>query len=190
MAGPRCVSSHSTTYLLKQTNEREAIHGDKQQNERDWVLNEFKSGKSPIMVATDVASRGIGMIYATLHYPFFCPFPSLMSCDSVCDALLSARFCYFNAIIGSRPLVSSPARVAITILDIQCSVACYTLSVSLCTSWVQRRNGLFLNCSSCIPGLYRMAMNWHALNQGPHEICYNCRESCREHEVATASHDQ
>lgn len=39
-----------------------AIHGDKQQSERDWVLNEFKAGKSPIMVATDVASRGIGMI--------------------------------------------------------------------------------------------------------------------------------
>lgn len=36
-----------------------AIHGDKAQNERDWVLNEFKTGKSPIMVATDVASRGI-----------------------------------------------------------------------------------------------------------------------------------
>lgn len=39
-----------------------AIHGDKQQQERDWVLNEFKTGKSPIMVATDVASRGIGMM--------------------------------------------------------------------------------------------------------------------------------
>ena len=37
------------------------IHGDKSQSERDWVLNEFKMGKSPIMVATDVASRGIGM---------------------------------------------------------------------------------------------------------------------------------
>lgn len=45
-----------------------AIHGDKQQNERDWVLNEFKTGKSPIMVATDVASRGIGMI--NLQPPF------------------------------------------------------------------------------------------------------------------------
>jgi RecG-like helicase len=37
-----------------------AIHGDKQQTERDWVLDQFKTGKSPIMVATDVASRGIG----------------------------------------------------------------------------------------------------------------------------------
>ncbi|EFX02419.1 RNA helicase [Grosmannia clavigera kw1407] len=36
-----------------------SIHGDKQQNERDWVLDQFKTGKSPIMVATDVASRGI-----------------------------------------------------------------------------------------------------------------------------------
>jgi ATP-dependent RNA helicase DDX5/DBP2 len=51
-----------------------AIHGDKQQNERDWVLQEFKNGKSPIMVATDVASRGIGMI-ETLP-PFFPLTPS------------------------------------------------------------------------------------------------------------------
>lgn len=51
-----------------------AIHGDKQQNERDWVLNEFKSGKSPIMVATDVASRGIGMIFA-IFSPFLALFP-------------------------------------------------------------------------------------------------------------------
>ncbi|KAJ1675984.1 ATP-dependent RNA helicase dbp2 [Spiromyces aspiralis] len=36
-----------------------AIHGDKSQSERDWVLSEFRSGKSPIMVATDVASRGL-----------------------------------------------------------------------------------------------------------------------------------
>lgn len=40
-----------------------AIHGDKDQNERDWVLREFRSGKSPIMVATDVAARGIGMCF-------------------------------------------------------------------------------------------------------------------------------
>jgi len=35
------------------------IHGDKSQPERDWVLNEFRTGKSPILVATDVASRGL-----------------------------------------------------------------------------------------------------------------------------------
>ena len=36
------------------------MHGDKEQRERDWVLSEFKSGRSPILVATDVASRGLG----------------------------------------------------------------------------------------------------------------------------------
>ncbi|CAL8285816.1 unnamed protein product [Boreogadus saida] len=35
------------------------IHGDKSQQERDWVLNEFKFGKAPILIATDVASRGL-----------------------------------------------------------------------------------------------------------------------------------
>jgi superfamily II DNA/RNA helicase len=35
------------------------IHGDKAQPERDWVLNEFRSGKAPILVATDVAARGL-----------------------------------------------------------------------------------------------------------------------------------
>lgn len=37
------------------------IHGDKSQPERDWVLTEFRSGKAPILIATDVASRGLGM---------------------------------------------------------------------------------------------------------------------------------
>lgn len=35
------------------------IHGDKSQEERDWVLKEFRSGKAPILVATDVAARGL-----------------------------------------------------------------------------------------------------------------------------------
>jgi len=39
-----------------------SIHGDKNQSERDWVLAEFKSGRSPIMIATDVAARGLGRI--------------------------------------------------------------------------------------------------------------------------------
>lgn len=35
------------------------IHGDKEQKQRDRALNDFKSGKMKIMLATDVASRGI-----------------------------------------------------------------------------------------------------------------------------------
>jgi len=49
-----------------------AIHGDKQQAERDWVLAEFKSGRSPIMLATDVASRGLDVkdISYVINYDF------------------------------------------------------------------------------------------------------------------------
>lgn len=56
-----------------------AIHGDKQQQERDWVLNEFKTGKSPVMVATDVASRGIGMMKLRSSTPPLSPFLPFIS---------------------------------------------------------------------------------------------------------------
>jgi ATP-dependent RNA helicase DDX5/DBP2 len=48
------------------------IHGDKKQEERDWVLKEFKAGKSPILVATDVASRGLDVkdIKYVINYDF------------------------------------------------------------------------------------------------------------------------
>uniref|UniRef100_A0A2P2JKQ5 RNA helicase n=1 Tax=Rhizophora mucronata TaxID=61149 RepID=A0A2P2JKQ5_RHIMU len=39
-----------------------SIHGDKNQAERDWVLADFRSGRNPIMIATDVAARGLGRI--------------------------------------------------------------------------------------------------------------------------------
>ncbi|CAI4740101.1 ATM_1a_G0046460.mRNA.1.CDS.1 [Saccharomyces cerevisiae] len=48
-----------TKYLREDGWPALAIHGDKDQRERDWVLQEFRNGRSPIMVATDVAARGI-----------------------------------------------------------------------------------------------------------------------------------
>ena len=49
-----------------------AIHGDKEQRERDFVLHEFKSGRMTIMVATDVASRGLDVkdIRVVINYDF------------------------------------------------------------------------------------------------------------------------
>ncbi len=37
----------------------EAIHGNKSQNARQRALDNFKTGKTPMLVATDIASRGI-----------------------------------------------------------------------------------------------------------------------------------
>ncbi|KAF7837658.1 DEAD-box ATP-dependent RNA helicase 46 [Senna tora] len=49
-----------------------AIHGDKSQGERDWVLNQFRTGKSPVLVATDVAARGLDIkdIRVVINYDF------------------------------------------------------------------------------------------------------------------------
>jgi ATP-dependent RNA helicase DDX5/DBP2 len=49
-----------------------ALHGDKEQGERDWVLNQFREGKCQLMIATDVASRGIDVkdIATVINYDF------------------------------------------------------------------------------------------------------------------------
>lgn len=36
-----------------------AIHGNKSQNARQKALNDFKTGKTKVIVATDIAARGI-----------------------------------------------------------------------------------------------------------------------------------
>lgn len=48
----------------------EAIHGDLRQNQRDKVMAKFRSGKLEILVATDVAARGIDVddINAVFNY--------------------------------------------------------------------------------------------------------------------------
>ena len=48
----------------------EAIHGDKSQQGRDWVLGQFRAGALPVMVATDVAGRGLDVkdVTAVVNY--------------------------------------------------------------------------------------------------------------------------
>lgn len=48
-----------TKTIRKEGYQAISIHGDKSQPERDFVLSEFRSGKSSILVATDVAARGL-----------------------------------------------------------------------------------------------------------------------------------
>ncbi|PFH63268.1 hypothetical protein XA68_14920 [Ophiocordyceps unilateralis] len=70
--GTKRVADEITRFLRQDGWPALSIHGDKQQNERDWVLDQFKCGKSPIMVATDVASRGIDVrnITHVLNYDY------------------------------------------------------------------------------------------------------------------------
>lgn len=45
--------------LKKEGIKAESIHGDRSQDERNRALNNFKNGKVPVIVATDVLARGI-----------------------------------------------------------------------------------------------------------------------------------
>ncbi|KAJ3081375.1 ATP-dependent RNA helicase dbp2 [Rhizoclosmatium hyalinum] len=58
--GTKKTADECTRFLRQDGFPALAIHGDKKQQERDWVMNEFKSGGSPILIATDVAARGLG----------------------------------------------------------------------------------------------------------------------------------
>uniref|UniRef100_A0A8H7KFE4 RNA helicase n=1 Tax=Bionectria ochroleuca TaxID=29856 RepID=A0A8H7KFE4_BIOOC len=70
--GTKRIADDITRFLRQDGWPALSIHGDKQQNERDWVLDQFKTNKSPIMVATDVASRGIDVrnITHVLNYDY------------------------------------------------------------------------------------------------------------------------
>src|SRR5690606_5712057 len=57
--GTKFGASRIASYLNKQGITADAIHGDKSQNERTKALEAFKAGTIRILVATDVAARGL-----------------------------------------------------------------------------------------------------------------------------------
>jgi len=61
-----------TKQLIKQGLNADAIHGNKSQSQRNRVLADFKSGEVLVLVATDVASRGIHVddISLVINYDF------------------------------------------------------------------------------------------------------------------------
>lgn len=42
-----------------------SIHGDRSQQERESALRSFRSGQTPVLVATDVAARGLDIPHVT-----------------------------------------------------------------------------------------------------------------------------
>lgn len=55
----KVTADEISTILVRDRFPAVAIHGDKSQKERDWVMRQFKEGRSSILVATDVAARGL-----------------------------------------------------------------------------------------------------------------------------------
>jgi ATP-dependent RNA helicase RhlE len=57
--GTKFGASRLAVYLIRQGIAADAIHGDKSQQQRTEALEAFKSGKIRVLVATDVAARGL-----------------------------------------------------------------------------------------------------------------------------------
>lgn len=53
------MNDRLTERLKKEGYQAECIHGDVKQSQRNVVMNDFRRGKFPILIATDVAARGI-----------------------------------------------------------------------------------------------------------------------------------
>ena len=59
-----------TSRLVKEGYSAQCLHGDIPQSKRNTVMNDFKRGKFPILVSTDVAARGIDVddVEAVINY--------------------------------------------------------------------------------------------------------------------------
>lgn len=59
-----------TEHLKDRGYQAEGLHGDLSQNQRDTVMNLFRSGRTDILIATDVAARGIDVddVEAVFNY--------------------------------------------------------------------------------------------------------------------------
>ena len=59
-----------TNRLIREGYQAQCLHGDIPQSKRNTVMNDFKRGKFPILVSTDVAARGIDVddVEAVINY--------------------------------------------------------------------------------------------------------------------------
>jgi len=63
---------HLAVALSREGIKAAAVHGDKSQSDRDYSLRAFRQGRVPVLVATDVAARGLDIpgVTAVINYSF------------------------------------------------------------------------------------------------------------------------
>lgn len=70
-------TKHGAEKLMKRLVARgfsaQSIHGNKSQGQRDWAIRDFRAGEAKILVATDVAARGIDIPGVAFVYNYDLP---------------------------------------------------------------------------------------------------------------------
>ncbi|QKF80675.1 DEAD/DEAH box helicase [Halarcobacter ebronensis] len=65
-----------STFLVSQGFSAKGLHGDMEQRQREEVINSFKKGKLEILIATDVAARGLDVNDVSHVFNYHLPFDS------------------------------------------------------------------------------------------------------------------
>lgn len=65
---------HIAAFLQKHQYEADALHGDLKQSQRDYVMNRFRSRQLTLLVATDVAARGLDVSHVDIVINYELPF--------------------------------------------------------------------------------------------------------------------
>ncbi|MFV0563325.1 DEAD/DEAH box helicase [Malaciobacter mytili] len=65
-----------STFLVSQGFSAKGLHGDMEQRQREEAINAFKKGKLEILIATDVAARGLDVNDVTHVFNYHLPFDS------------------------------------------------------------------------------------------------------------------
>lgn len=70
--GTKKMANEISGTLRRQGWSAGAIHGDKKQEEREWVLGQFRDSRMNILIATDVAARGLDItdVRYVINYDF------------------------------------------------------------------------------------------------------------------------
>ncbi len=72
----RKMADTLTSLLKEREIQAEAIHSDRSQSAREHILSRFKSGETPLLVATDVIARGIDVEDVDVVYNYGLPLES------------------------------------------------------------------------------------------------------------------
>lgn len=65
---------HLAAFLQKHEYEADALHGDLKQSQRDHVMGKFRSRKLTLLIATDVAARGLDVSHVDIVFNYELPF--------------------------------------------------------------------------------------------------------------------
>jgi Helicase conserved C-terminal domain len=77
-------------FLMRSGFPATSIHGDRSQSEREQALRSFRSGRTPILVATDVAARGLDIPHVSM---FVMISEGSASCKTSVDTVHAADEC-------------------------------------------------------------------------------------------------